>query len=95
MATSTLKGGVPMQMMFGSGQIAEKEINRIKLLSGRFYDDLYESGLIPADTPEAVAWQLALAEAAERRLYGLRLLHGEAKRFCCRMFCLTSPDPEK
>ena len=95
MATSTLKGGEPMQMMFAYGQIDEKEINRIKYLGNRFYDDLYESGLIPANTDPAVAWQLALVEAAERQLYGLRLLDSEVKRFCCRMFCLTSSDPEK
>ncbi len=92
---SVLAGVDDMEVMAMTGPISYADGDTIKEMGCRFFDDLYNCGLIPIETNPDIAWEVALVEAAEMQLYGLRLMDGEAKRFMPDVYALTSKDPDK
>jgi hypothetical protein len=92
---SVLAGVEDMEVITATGPVSYADMNTIAEMGRRFFDDLYNCGLIPIETNPDIAWEVALAEAAEMQLYGLRLLDGEAKRFMPDIYALTSKDPSK
>ena len=59
--------------MTAIGPIVKADLNTAKLMGRRFFDDLYNCGLIPLETDPDIVWEVALVQAAVMPLYGLRL----------------------
>ena len=92
---SVLVGHELMEVMTAIGPIVKADLNTVKLMGRRFFDDLYNCGLIPLETDPDIAWEVALVQAAVIPLYGLRLLDGESQRYMAAVFALTSKGPSK